>query len=60
MKRRSALQSLAATIAPNVIAQENYPSRPIKLVVPFAPAESTDAIARKLAVQLELRLVSQS
>jgi tripartite-type tricarboxylate transporter receptor subunit TctC len=53
MKRRLVVQALAGACAvPGLRAQESYPSRFIKLVVPFAPGGSTDAIGRKLAVHL--------
>lgn len=37
-------------------AAQNFPNRPIKLIVPFAPGASSDATARALAHALEPRL----
>jgi len=43
----------AAALAPHfTIAQERFPSRPIKLVIPFAPGGSTDIVGRRLAERM--------
>lgn len=49
--RRTLLATLALSVLPGVsaFAEDNYPSRPITLVVPFVAGGSTDLIARLIA-----------
>jgi tripartite-type tricarboxylate transporter receptor subunit TctC len=49
------LLALALGPAPGVHAQ-NYPTRPITLVMPYPPGGGTDAMARLIAQRLEKRL----
>ncbi len=47
-----ALAALAAFAQPS-LAQDTWPSRPIKLIVPFAAGGNTDAVARIAAVHMQ-------
>jgi tripartite-type tricarboxylate transporter receptor subunit TctC len=58
--RRKMLAALAASplllAAPAALAQSDYPNKPIKLIVGFAPGGSTDIVARIVAQRLGERL----
>jgi len=57
MSRRSLLAGMAiAVFAASALAQSDYPNRPIRLLVPFAPGGGTDLTARMVAERLRLEL----
>jgi tripartite-type tricarboxylate transporter receptor subunit TctC len=49
------MPSLAAT----VIAADSYPSKPVRLIISFAPGGSTDSVGRMIAAKLSERLGKQ-
>jgi tripartite-type tricarboxylate transporter receptor subunit TctC len=54
IQRRSLLQlaALSSTIGYGSLAWAKYPDKPVKIIVPWAPGGSTDAIARALGQSL--------
>ena len=55
--RRSVLLALAAlTSATAARAREPWPTRPLRLILPYTPGGGTDAVARTLAAELHARL----
>ena len=49
---RPVLFALACLVAGAAQAQQ-YPSKPITMIVPFPPAGATDIVGRPLAAQME-------
>lgn len=46
----------AVLISPTLLATENWPSKPIEVIVPYTPGGSTDTVARFVMKELEARL----
>jgi tripartite-type tricarboxylate transporter receptor subunit TctC len=53
------LTACLSTICSSATAQQNYPNKPITLIVPFAAGGGTDSIARSLAKTLSEKLGTQ-
>lgn len=54
ISRRTALVGATTLLTPAIVrAQADYPSKPIKIVVPFAAGSATDLVARGLANKLQ-------
>ena len=51
--RRSVLVLVGAALMPSVARAAQYPSRPIKIIVPFGPGGSGDITARLIGKQIE-------
>ena len=56
MKRLFALALLALTAAAAPVAAQDYPSRPVRLIIPFPPGGSNDVVGRLVANQLSEKL----
>jgi tripartite-type tricarboxylate transporter receptor subunit TctC len=60
LSRRLLLQVAALTaVSPHALAQPKYPSRPIRVLVPFPPGGAVDVVARPLSQKLSERLGQQ-
>lgn len=54
MRRRGLLASLPAVLASPLALAEEWPSRPIRIVVPFPPGGPADAVPRAIAQRMQL------
>lgn len=52
MRRRTLLATAPLLLARPALAQSDWPARPVRVIVPFPPGGSNDAIARPLAEAL--------
>src|SRR6266853_1472922 len=52
IRRASIIAAALFALAPQVFAQEPYPSRPVKIIVPFTPGSVTDIMARSVSDKL--------
>jgi tripartite-type tricarboxylate transporter receptor subunit TctC len=60
INRRLILKAMAVSVCPhNLLANEAFPSRNIRLIVPFAAGGGTDTLARLLAAGMSTRLGQQ-
>src|SRR6266849_4214775 len=55
----AAAAAVATTIVPLIAAAQTYPVRPVRVIVPYAPAGPTDVTARLIASKLSERLSKQ-
>ena len=56
MVRTIALAAIASLALTGAAATQDYPTQPVRFVVPYAAGGGTDAMARILAKGLETRL----
>ena len=50
---RFIVAALAAVVFSAPVAAQTYPSKPIRLIVPFPPGGGTDSVSRAVAQELQ-------
>ncbi len=55
MRRRTFMAAAALAGIAGPVAAQAYPSRPLRIVVPFGPGTATDTIARTIAAHVSMR-----
>ncbi|MGE0799711.1 MAG: Bug family tripartite tricarboxylate transporter substrate binding protein [Lautropia sp.] len=56
MKRRTLLTALLSTAAAGLATAQSYPTRPVRIVLPFGPGSATDSVMRVIAPALSAEL----
>src|SRR2546423_14964996 len=59
MKTRTMVALLAALLAAPVVFAQTYPTRPIRLIVPFAPGGGSDYVGRLVGQKLTEQMGQQ-
>jgi len=59
LRRRTVVAGLPALLACPVLAQGIYPTKPVRIIVPFTAGSATDISARALANELSTRMKQQ-
>ena len=55
-RRQTMALGVGALLSTRLIAQNKWPSKPIRLIIPFAPGGSNDIIGRLLSTKMTQRL----
>ena len=56
INRRHLMVLLGAGAASPALAQSDWPTKPIRMIVPFAPGGATDVLARLVAARMQATL----
>jgi len=53
--KRLSIIALLLTLSGASLAQADYPNKPIRIILPYAPGGATDMVARTVAQQLSVK-----